>query len=124
MKLALVLLLVSSLAYADKPSAKPAEPETKDCTDKATVTITQSKKTFGFHGECKKITITGSKNVVSIESVDKLVVGGTDNLVDVDAVDNIATGGARNSVTYAKAKTGDKPKVTKGGSGNKVVVKK
>ena len=123
MKPALVLLLVSSLAYADKAADKPAEPETKDCTDKATITISQSKKTFGFHGQCKKITITGSKNVVSIESVDKLVVGGTDNLVEVDEVDNIATSGARNSVTYKKAKTGDKPKITKSGS-NKVIVAK
>lgn len=122
MKLALLVVLISSLAFADK---KPAdELVTKDCSEKSTVTIMQSKKTFGFHGACKKITITGSKNVVSIESVDKLVVGGTDNLVSVEEVDAIATGGARNNVSYKKAKTGDKPKLTKGGSGNKIDVTK
>src|SRR5437867_1240348 len=114
-----LILLVPTLARADKVFTK-GPGETWDCATDAVVTIKQDKGTFGLIGECKKITVNGKKNVLSVASVGKLVVGGTDNLVEVEEVDTIATSGARNQVHWTKAKTGDKPKVTKGGRDNKV----
>ena len=121
MRLALlvVLWLVPAIAFADKTFTKGTG-ETWDCATDAVVTIKTSKGTYGFHGECKRITVGGGKNAVSIESVGKLAVSGSDNLVDVEQVDAIVVGGARNKVTWKKAKTGDKPKVTPGSKSNHV----
>jgi hypothetical protein len=60
--------------------------------------------------------------VLSIASVKKLVVGGKSNLVQIEEVDTINVSGRGNQVTWAKAKSGDKPKITK--SGGNVVDKK
>lgn len=105
-------------ADADKVFKKAAD-ETWDCAKDPVVRIVQDKGTFGFLGECKRITVTGKKNVLSIASAQKVVVGGRSNLVQIEEVGTIAVSGRGNQITWARAKSGDKPKITKGG-GNSV----
>ena len=107
-------LLVPALAHADKVFKKGVN-ETWDCATDPVVKIVQDKGTFGFLGECKRITVSGKKNVVTVVSVTKVVVGGSSNLVQLDEVDTIAVSGKNNQITWGKAKKGDKPKITKGG---------
>ena len=102
---------------------KKAENETWACANDPVGRISQDKGTFGFLGECKRITVSGKKNVLSIVSATKLVVGGSGNLVQIEEVDTIAVSGKSNQVTWQKAKNGDKPKITKG-RGNSVEQKK
>ena len=123
MRLVLVAVLVPAVANADKSFSKGTG-ETWDCATDAVVTIKTAKGTYGFHGECKRITITGGKNAVSIGTVGKLVVSGSDNLIDVDQVDVIVVNGARNKVTWKTAGTGDKPKITAGSKTNHVTKSK
>ena len=121
-RIALLIALLPAVAHADKVFKK-AENETWDCATDPNVKITQDKGTFGFLGECKRITVVGKKNVLSIASATKVVVGGSGNLVQIDEVDTIAVSGKNNQITWGKAKKGDKPKITKG-KGNSVEQKK
>lgn len=118
-RIALVILLAPALAAADKTFTKGAG-ETWDCAKDAVVTIKTSKGTYGFLGECKRITVGGGKNAVSVATVGKLIVNGSDNRVDVEQVDAIVVGGTRNTVTWKKAGSGDKPKITPGSKTNHV----
>jgi DUF3060 family protein len=119
---ALLILLAPAVVHAEKVFKK-AENETWDCAKDPVVRISQDKGTFGFLGECKRITVSGKKNVLSIASVTKVVVGGASNLVQIEEVDAIAVSGKGNQITWTKAKNGDKPKITKG-RGNTVDQKK
>ena len=121
-RIAFLIALVPAIAHADKVFKK-AENETWDCAKDPKVRITQDKGTFGFLGECKSITVVGKKNVLSIASTTKVVVGGSGNLVQIEEVGTIAVSGKNNQVTWVKAKSGDKPKITKG-RGNSVEQKK
>jgi len=117
--LALVLvigLLVPALASADKSFSKGTG-ETWDCSQDPVVRISTNKGTFGLLGECKSVSVSGTKNAVSIASVTKLAVSGSDNVVEVDEAGAINASGIRNAVKWKKAKTGDKPKISKSGSG-------
>jgi len=119
LRIALVIALVPGVAVADKTFNKGTG-ETWDCTKDAVATIKTAKGTYGFFGECKRITIANGKNAVSIATVGKLVVSGSDNVIDVDQVDAIAVSGARNKITWKKAGTGDKPKLTPGSKTNHI----
>jgi hypothetical protein len=116
---ALAVALVPAAAYADKTYAK-GKGETWDCAKDPVVRISTTKGTFGLLGECKSVTVGGAKNAVSVASAAKLVVAGSDNVVQVEEVDSIRAGGTRNTVSWKKAKTGDKPKIVKSGSGTHV----
>jgi len=120
--LAVALALAPTVARAEKVFKK-ATNETWDCATDPVVRISQDKGTFGFLGECKRISVSGKKNVVSIASATKLTVSGTGNFIQIDDVGTIAVSGRGNQITWAKAKTGDKPKITKG-KGNTVEQKK
>jgi hypothetical protein len=118
--LGLVIALVPHAAHAEKVfKSKKAASETWDCATDPVVRIRQDKGTFGLLGECKRVIVSGKKNVVTIQSSTKVVVSGTGNLVQIDDVGAIAVSGRANQITWAKATTGDKPKITKG-KGNKV----
>jgi hypothetical protein len=119
----LVLSLTPVFGHADKVFKK-AENETWDCTNDPVVRINQDKGTFGFIGDCKRITVSGGRNVLSIVSVGKLVVGGKTNMVEAEKVDSISVSGSSNQVSWKEALNGDKPKITKGGRGNRVEQKK
>ena len=121
--LALILALVPSVARAEKVFKKATGNETWDCATDPVVRITQDKGTFGLLGECKRVTVSGKKNVVTVMSTTKLAVSGSSNLVQVEDVGTIAVSGRSNQITWAKAKTGDKPKITKA-KGNTVDQKK
>jgi hypothetical protein len=108
-----VIILAPALGHAEKVFKKAAN-ETWDCATDPVVRIRQDKGTFGFLGECKRITVSGKKNVLSIASTTKVVVQGTSNLVQIEEVDTIAVSGRGNQVTWTKAKKGDAPKITKG----------
>ena len=111
--IALLLVLVPAVVHAEKVFKK-GENETWDCATDPVVRIAMDKGTFGFLGECKKITVSGKKNVVTVQSVTKISVGGSGNLVQIEEAGTIAVSGKSNQVTWKKAKTGDAPKVTKG----------
>src|SRR5512144_386410 len=117
-----VIVLAPALGHADKVFKKGTN-ETWDCATDPVVRIRQDKGTFGFLGECKRITVSGKKNVLSIASATKVAVSGTGNLVQIEEADTITVSGKGNQITWAKAKTGDKPKITKG-RGNTVEKKK
>ena len=117
--LAFVLASVPAVAMADKTFTKGTG-ETWDCTKDPVVTIKTAKGTYGFLGECKRVTITGSKNAVSIATTAKLIVSGSDNLIDADQVDAIVVNGAKNKVTWKKTGTSGKPKVTLGNKSSHV----
>ena len=121
--LALLFATLPSVVHAEKVFKKATGNETWDCATDPVVRISQDKGTFGLLGECKRVTVSGKKNVVTIMSVTKLAVSGTGNLVQVDDVSTIAVSGRGNQITWAKAKTGDAPKITKG-KGNTVDQKK
>lgn len=121
--LALLVVLVPASVRAEKVFKKSTGNETWDCATDPVVRISQDKGTFGLLGECKRVTVSGKKNVVTITSTTKLAVSGTGNLIQVDDVSTIAVSGRSNQITWAKAKTGDKPKITKS-KGNTVDQKK
>jgi hypothetical protein len=112
------VLATPAAAHAERVFKK-ASNETWDCAKDPVVRIAQDKGTFGFLGECKRITVTGKKNVLSIASTQKVVVGGRSNFVQIDAVGTIAVSGRGNQITWGKATSGDKPKINKG-AGNTV----
>src|SRR5262245_34154757 len=122
LRIALVVATLPGVAIADKTFAKGTG-ETYDCTTDPVVTIKTNKGTYGFLGECKKITIKGRTNAVSTASVGKLVVYGSDNLIDIEQVDTINAGGLKNTITWKRAGTGDKPKITPGSKTNKIAKK-
>ena len=99
---------------AEKVFKKKASSETWDCATDPVVRINQDKGTFGLLGECKRVTVNGKKNVVTVASVSKVVVSGVGNLVVLDEVDSITVSGRSNQISYSKARKGDKPKITKG----------
>ncbi|MDB4955736.1 MAG: hypothetical protein JWO36_3305 [Myxococcales bacterium] len=119
LRILLAVALFPTVAVADKTFTKGTG-DTWDCAKDAVVTIKTAKGTYGFLGECKKISITGAKNAVSIAAVGKLLVSGSDNLIDVEQVDAIVVNGAKNKVTWKKAGKGDKPKITSGNKSNHV----
>ncbi|MGE0550493.1 MAG: DUF3060 domain-containing protein [Kofleriaceae bacterium] len=110
----LIIALVPAIGHADKVFKKTAG-DTWDCENDPVVRITGDSGTFGFLGPCKRITVRGNKNVLSIISVGKLVVGGKANVAEIEEVDAIVVTGAGNQITWKKPIKGDKPKITKSG---------
>jgi DNA-binding beta-propeller fold protein YncE len=111
--LAVVVAMLPSVVHAEKVFKKATGNETWDCATDPVVRIRQDKGTFGLLGECKRVTVDGKKNVVTVVSTTKLAVSGTGNFIQVDDVSSIAVSGRSNQITWAKAKSGDKPKITK-----------
>ena len=107
-----LLVLAPGVSHAEKVFKK-AGSETWDCATDPVVRINQDKGTFGLLGECKKVTVTGKKNVVTAASATKVIVSGKGNLVVLDEVDSITVTGKGNQISWNKAKKGDKPKITK-----------
>jgi hypothetical protein len=125
MRTLLILAVLSTPAFADKELAKGT---TWDCKKDPVVSIGNGAGKYTFKGACKKISIGGGSNKVTIASVetldvgggmntinvttvDALVVGGAGNKITAGTVDTIDVGGASNEITWKKAKTGDKPNI-------------
>lgn len=120
MKLLLALVLVPSLAFADKSYNDSAQTVTHDCAKEPSVAINGSAGTYTFTGACEKISVNGSSLKVIAASVSKLAINGSSNTVDVDAADKISVTGSSNKVTYKKGVTGAKPKTSSLGTDNKI----
>ena len=103
---ALLIVLASGLASADKDLAKSG---TWDCKKDPVVLIANGDGKYKFKGACKKITVAGGENTLTIETVDTLDVPGAENKITVGTVDTISVAGADNTITWKKAKSGDKP---------------
>lgn len=73
------------------------------CGSGETVQIVGQRNTLTVTGECRKVDISGAKNIVSIEAVGSIEVTGTDN-----------------EITWQRATNGDNPRVSTNGAGNTI----
>jgi hypothetical protein len=83
-----------------------------DCGKDPVVTITRGQGTFKLTGACTSINIQGGENKLTVESVDSLKIVGGDNQLELGTVGSVKIVGAGNKITWKKAKTGDKPKIS------------
>lgn len=122
-KLALLLIAIPSIAFADKAIS----PGTHDCGKEPNVAIGNGAGKYTFKGACKKISLGGGMNTLTIEgsveklalgggkntitaaAIDELDIGGAGNTITVETLGSLKVGGVGNTVTWKKAKTGDKP---------------
>jgi len=104
----LLVVLTPALVHADKSLEKGT---TWNCKTDPVVHIGNGDGKYTFTGECKKISVGGGENKLTIESVDVLDVGGAENVITVGTVGTIDVGGSDNKITWKKAKSGDKPKL-------------
>src|ERR1041385_6073149 len=113
------IALAPALAGADKTftSAKNAA---WDCAKEPTVHIMHGDGSYTFKGACKLISIQGGQNKLMIESVDLLSITGGSNVIEVGTVETIKIIGAKNQLTWKKAKSGDKPRISAIGAENKL----
>lgn len=91
-----------------------------DCTKKKSQAITKSNGVYTVTGACDKVALSGSNNIVTIESTKNLAVSGGNNTVTVTAVDKIAATGKNNTVTWSAAITGSAPKTAATGKSNTI----
>ena len=118
-KLALLLLLVPALASADK-SYNAETNVTHDCATDDDVSINVSEAVFTFVGTCKRISVNGAENKLTVETVKRITINGAENKADVAATDEITVNGADNTVTYKKGIKKAKPAVKVRGLNSKV----
>jgi len=103
---------------ATAPSA--ANATTIDCSKKKTAAITKSNGVYAVSGACDKVALSGSNNIVSIESTKNLAVSGGNNTVTVAAVDKIAATGKNNTVTWTAGLSTSAPKTASSGKNNTI----
>ena len=120
-------------------AAKP-DPKAKaiDCKKKPTWSTPNGGGSYKFTGPCKRISVSGGdnrlwiqsaetvdlpggENKVFAESIDSLAVAGSENEVVVGTVGTISIPGADNTITWKKAKSGDKPVLKGQPEKNKIV---
>ncbi|WPB77827.1 DUF3060 domain-containing protein [Archangium violaceum] len=77
--------------------------ESHRCSPKTEVNISGSDNEITLTGECKRVSVSGSTNMVKVEAAAAIEVMGSDN-----------------QVTWKREVGGKKPKVTRTGSNNKV----
>lgn len=118
MKLILGLVLLIPLAASAK-SYNSERDVTHDCAKDAEVNINVSAATFKIVGKCKDVSITGSNNKVTIESVEDLDVHGS-NTVGATAVDDISASGSKNEISYKQPATKKQTRVKSSGFKNKI----
>lgn len=115
-----VMVLLPSVAFADKDLSEPSDGTTWDCASDPTVNVNYGDGSFTFTGTCTEINVNGSKVKIKAEGVDTLNVNGDSNVVSTTVLGATNINGTKNKVTYKKAKTGKKPKVAAIGKGNGV----
>jgi hypothetical protein len=106
----LAIALAPLTAVADKSFV--GENAAWDCSKDPVVNITRGSGSYTFTGKCTTIAIQGGDNKLTIESVDSLKIVGGGNQIAVDTIDTIKIVGAGNKLTWKKAKSGAKPKVS------------
>lgn len=105
-RIAWLLVFVPAVATADKVMQKAG---TWDCKKDPVVSIGNGAGKYTFKGKCKKISIGGGMNKLTIASVEILDIGGGANTITVGEVGTIDVGGADNVIKWKKAMTGDAP---------------
>jgi hypothetical protein len=120
MRIALLLLLGSSIAFADRSYNDEGMTVTHDCTKDKVAVINGGGGTFTFTGACSKIAVNGSKATVIIEKAIAISVTGNGNTLTVDAADKISLTGNDNKLGWKKGLWGDKPAVSSIGTHNTV----
>jgi Protein of unknown function (DUF3060) len=69
----------------------------------------------------RQVSILGSKNSLRLRGTCPLViVSGSDNIIDIDTADRIRTSGDRNRLTWTRLAAGTEPKVQNTGTDNRV----
>ena len=116
---ALLLALSSAVALADK-DFDTADGGTHDCAEDPIVNINQGTGAFTITGECKEINVNGDKLKVTVANTAELNLNGTSNTVAVTEVGAIQINGTKNKVTWKKAKSGKRPSVATNGKGNAI----
>jgi Protein of unknown function (DUF3060) len=115
MKLVALLVLVPSLAFADKSWSGDHQTILWDCKTDPVASIMGNQSSFILSGPCKNITVLGNQNRVHVDTADSVSVTGNNNNVIGDHVTNVAVAGHDNTVT-AKGATasnvGDRNTVT------------
>jgi Protein of unknown function (DUF3060) len=118
MKIALVsalLLLVPSLALADKSWLGDHQSVTWDCKTDPIASISGNQSSFIFNGPCKKITVLGNQNRVHVDAADSVSVTGNGNNVIGSHVMTVGVTGNDNTVNAKGAQVsnvGDRNTVT------------
>jgi uncharacterized protein (DUF2345 family) len=85
------------------------------------VSIDSSEGTFNLTGTCDTVSVSGSKNTITIESSKTVVVDGGRNVMQIVASDKVTVNGAGNTVTFRKGLSGKTPAVTAIGDNNTLV---
>jgi hypothetical protein len=115
----LALLLLSSVAFADKHYTE-GKGGTWDCAKDAVVSIEANDGKYTFKGACKGISVNGNNNHVTVETTAMLSVNGNKNTVDAGTADALLVPGNENTVSAKK-----KPStLSNPGNNNKVSVPK
>lgn len=112
----------TATATATTTAGAPAQANATplDCTKKKSQAITKSNGVYAVTGACDKVALSGSNNIVTIESTKNLAVSGGNNTVTVTAADKIAATGKNNTVTWSAAITGSAPKTAATGKSNTI----
>ena len=118
-KIALLLALVPATAFADK-IYDDDKGGAWDCASDPVVDINAGKGTYTFTGACTEVNLNGADVTLTAESIDAINVNGASNTVVVGTAGAINVTGDKNKVTWAKAKTGTKPKVAVVGTRNNI----
>jgi hypothetical protein len=113
----LAFVVPATAARADRTA--PPTPTVLDCATAPSPSIATDKGEYKITGTCEKVTITGSQNMVTVETTKNLAITGGKNEVLVDKVDKIAITGTTNRVTYKMGVTGAAPK-TAAAQGNMI----
>jgi len=111
----LLIALTPAVAHAGK-TYNEGSGGTWDCKKDPAVTINVSDGTYVFKGACTSISVNGSTDRLTIESVDRLTINGNDNTIDADTASRITVNGNANKVTYKKGG----PKISNLGSDNQI----
>lgn len=91
-----------------------------DCAKEPSVHIMHGGGRYVFKGSCRTISIEGGDNQLTIEAVDLLQVVGAGNAVEVGTLDTAKIVGADNRLTWRRARSGDRPKVSVIGADNQI----
>ena len=96
------MLLLPSLAVAEKRFSSDGRGVTWDCNTDPNVAIEGNNGTFTLTGACKKIVVDGNQNNIHVDAADKVTINGNENKVDAGTLGSLAVNGNTNTF---KAKT-------------------
>ena len=117
---AFVLLAIAPATAAANKVFNEGTGGTVDCAKDASTVINTNDGAYTFTGKCTAVTVNGNNNKLTFEDVTALTVNGNNNAATTSGIDKLSVNGNDNNVTWAKALTGPKPKVSTLGNHNKV----